>query len=698
MRTAEKMADDAHVILIVDDDAAVRSLLADVLLRGGHRCEILQAGTGREAMVLLESRACDCVVLDYMLPDTDGLQVLARMQERGIDAAVVMLTGMGDELTAVKAMKAGAFDYLPKSSIGGEDRFYFLSHTIENAVRHRREALERRKIEKVLRKNEERYRGIVDNSPIMIIRFFPSDNSVSFVNQGFCGYFRTTPFEVLGEDAVAILFGNDRAEFTALKGRICAGSPLANTERMIILDGEPHYLVWSVQALFDDEGAIWEYQCVGSDITDLRLVEQRRRILEERARLAGTLHAIGVGVISTDARGRIDLVNRTAEQITGWSCDEALGRQCAEVLAPMDGDSAALLPGIGAPADGPGGGDGTEFKLKARDGTWKNISLTASILEASGSAGSGTVLGFLDVTERRRLERLVAERKDYLQSIIDSQKNMVLVIDRASVRLANKRFMEFFGIARETDLDCLQARIRDMVVDEDECVSVDREGGWIGALAESGGESALVAFRPPRRKKARVFHADVSRLSIDGELRVVTFTDVTGLDEKRRAYKRRASLDPLTGAYNRTRFNEALADQAEIARRYGSPLSLVFMDIDHFKSINDGFGHQAGDSVLIELTRLVRRMTRRSDLFARWGGEEFTLLLPNTDAAKARHAAEKIRHEVECGRFAVPGSVTCSFGVTEFNESDTAESFIARADEALYLAKQMGRNRVETRL
>ncbi len=157
-----------------------------------------------------------------------------------------------------------------------------------------------------------------------------------------------------------------------------------------------------------------------------------------------------------------------------------------------------------------------------------------------------------------------------------------------------------------------------------------------------------------------------------------------------------ATTDSLTGIYNRRKFLEQLQLKIQEAKRYGMPLALIFFDIDHFKQVNDTHGHEAGDTVLQKLTRIVTDMIRQTDVFARFGGEEFVILVHNNDVRTGRELAEKIRLSVEQHSFPQIRRITCSFGVAQFYPDDTAESVIKRADDAMYAAKQAGRNRVET--
>ena len=157
---------------------------------------------------------------------------------------------------------------------------------------------------------------------------------------------------------------------------------------------------------------------------------------------------------------------------------------------------------------------------------------------------------------------------------------------------------------------------------------------------------------------------------------------------------RRADTDALTGILNRFGFNDAFSREFSRARRYRQPLSMVLVDIDHFKDVNDRFGHPAGDKVLAGVARLLEANVRESDTLARWGGEEFAILAPMTDAAGSAQLAEKIRGLMEVSHLGPVGAVTASFGITEMRPEDSQEAMLHRVDQALYCAKESGRNRV----
>ncbi len=154
-----------------------------------------------------------------------------------------------------------------------------------------------------------------------------------------------------------------------------------------------------------------------------------------------------------------------------------------------------------------------------------------------------------------------------------------------------------------------------------------------------------------------------------------------------------ARFDVLTGLLNRAAFDRALVDETARASRYGSPFGVLLFDVDHFKTVNDTYGHDAGDAVLRTIAHLARGAVRETDKLSRWGGDEMALVAPSTGLPGARVLAEKIRTAVATHEFGLPGiEITVSVGLAQFVEGDDAATLLKRADEALYRAKRNGRN------
>lgn len=155
-----------------------------------------------------------------------------------------------------------------------------------------------------------------------------------------------------------------------------------------------------------------------------------------------------------------------------------------------------------------------------------------------------------------------------------------------------------------------------------------------------------------------------------------------------------SSKDPLTGIYNRAKFDNDMNKWVSLSERYGNSFSVILFDIDGFKEINDNYGHLAGDSVAVKIAETINKSIRDTDIFARWGGDEFVLLLPNTDIREAEEMAERMRLCIRNNLYDPATNITCSFGVATYEENDTTQSLLRKADNLLLQAKINGKDRV----
>lgn len=183
--------------------------------------------------------------------------------------------------------------------------------------------------------------------------------------------------------------------------------------------------------------------------------------------------------------------------------------------------------------------------------------------------------------------------------------------------------------------------------------------------------------------------------SINNHLEQLVKERTNELLEKNKQLEKLSITDRLTGLYNRLKLDQVIDEEFSRSKHGSSSFSIILLDIDKFKSINDTYGHSVGDQVLIEFANLLIIGTREIDIVGRWGGEEFLIICRDTDQDSANALAESLRHRVANHSFPVIMSRTSSFGVAVFTKGDTIASVINRADNALYRAKENGRNRVE---
>ncbi len=314
----------------------------------------------------------------------------------------------------------------------------------------------------------------------------------------------------------------------------------------------------------------------------------------------------------------------------------------------------------------------------------------------------------LSAEEEVRTPRAQLERTAYelTENIPVGTYTMVLPPGGTMAKFSfmSRRFIELTGLDRKAAAsDPLKAFA---------CVHPDDYAAWVQRNAET------FARKEPFFGQTRIIvHDQVRWITAESRPRALpdgstvwegVLIDVTeqvlakqAADEARQALQaanaelqRLATTDRLTGAWNRTYLEETLVAEMGRAERYRQPLSLLIFDIDHFKAINDTHGHLVGDEVLIELTRRVRAHLRAVDVLARWGGEEFVLLLPHCGAVEARRVADKLRALVAEPPFPVAGQVTASFGLAQWQPEEPLDTWLKRADDALYAAKAAGRNRV----
>ncbi|WP_299794378.1 diguanylate cyclase [uncultured Shewanella sp.] len=178
----------------------------------------------------------------------------------------------------------------------------------------------------------------------------------------------------------------------------------------------------------------------------------------------------------------------------------------------------------------------------------------------------------------------------------------------------------------------------------------------------------------------------------DDKGKIVGFTSVSHDITDKKEIERLSVTDTLTGLSNRRRLDDLFSHEFDRFNRYERQFAMILLDVDHFKQVNDKFGHKVGDRVLIEMGRLLALNVRKNDLLGRWGGEEFLLICPETSLDGAIKLAEKIRQIIEVTDFSEVGRVTASFGVTVSIKDDSDEAMFVRADKALYMAKRDGRN------
>jgi diguanylate cyclase (GGDEF)-like protein len=290
-----------------------------------------------------------------------------------------------------------------------------------------------------------------------------------------------------------------------------------------------------------------------------------------------------------------------------------------------------------------------------------------------------------------KTERALQREQRYLKNILDASPNPTLItngiqlldMNRAMLSVLHYDTLEAFRV----DHDC----ICDFFVQDDKqhhfLQPVMGDQSWIRYVIAHTEYHHRVKLLI--KGENLVYQLSAASITVAGnEARyIVIFTDISLLVQQ-------STTDALTGIANRQHFDLMLKHSMANSKRSADPLSIIFFDIDYFKKINDNFGHLVGDAVLRDLAQLVNHRLRESDLLARWGGEEFIILLSNTNLSAAVKLAELLRQMIVQADFVSAGHISCSFGVTQWRNDESEDALLQRVDGLLYQAKETGRNRV----
>jgi diguanylate cyclase (GGDEF)-like protein/PAS domain S-box-containing protein len=394
---------------------------------------------------------------------------------------------------------------------------------------------------------------------------------------------------------------------------------------------------------------------------------------------------IGMALLNPD--GEYVRVNRALCVMLGRSELDVLGRRDQEFTHPED--RAADIEAAWRILEGEVDTHQCEKRWVRPDGSivWVLVNLT--FLRDAAGLPLSWVAQIQDITARRHAEEEVRRQRDLSEAVVAAMNDGFALTRDGEIVMVNDALCRLTGFARD---ELLGAR------PPYPYWPPERRGESLAArqhiLDHSGGELELVLMR----KDGERFHALLAAAAVTGpdgtRLGFVnTIRDISDRKRHERDLERKASSDGLTGLLNRTAFMGRLREAIDRAREGDQPLSLVLIDIDHFKAINDRHGHPLGDRVLVDTAARLRSISRAEDHVARIGGEEFAWLLPSTSPEAAEAAAERARRLVQTTVRAGADSVTVSLGVCGLNHARDADELYQLADAALYRAKADGRNR-----
>lgn len=292
------------------------------------------------------------------------------------------------------------------------------------------------------------------------------------------------------------------------------------------------------------------------------------------------------------------------------------------------------------------------------------------------------------------LQKDVQTKIKQINSILNEQDNIVILSDKVSIEFANKQFFQFLGYK---DLESFNLEYQCI------CEKFIQENGFFHMGDVPDGEYwAEVIMQLPRAKRivklysydmsVHVFSVNITRY--EKNQYIINFADISDTILNQIELEKKVQHDKLTGAFNREYFEKNYKGFLERCSKENSYLAIAMFDLDRFKNVNDNYGHDVGDEVLMYFVDTINKYSRDEDILIRWGGEEFILILKVQSSLDLEKALEHLRKVIELAKFPVIGKQTCSIGGSLYRDNETIDKTIKRADDAVYKAKELGRNRI----
>ncbi|MBV9098229.1 MAG: EAL domain-containing protein [Frankiaceae bacterium] len=670
------MTDEPTRVVLVEDDPGHASLLAETLAElGGYR--VIWVDTVAGAVERLRQEQIDAVLMDLGLPDATGLEALDTVLGESGGAPVVVVTGRSEEELGLVAVARGAEDYLQKDRADARTLHQTLSYAVQ---RTRARTL----LRKTVTDAEVVLAAVADG---IVVK--DAHNRIVFANPAAGRIFGVPPEMMLGQPA-------DAPEFRSchLDGRPYAAGDLPSSR--VLATGES--VTRAVVGMTRGDGQqIWVElnahplvgpapdQDVFGVVTAIRDVSERLAAEEANRFQAALLAAVGQAVMATDPMGTVLYWNRAAEELYGWTAEEAVGRSVLELTpSTQTAESAAEIMRLLAAGQSWTG----DFVVRNKNGReFPALVTDTPVLGPDGELQA--IIGVsTDITERKRAE----DEMRWYSAVIESTGDAVFGVSLAGeITNWNRAAEQLYGYTADEAVGRHKSMLAP-VNRHDEVASV------LSAAVRGETTHGLDVVR--RHKGGALIDVSLTVSPVHDEAgRVVACSviarDISDRLAMQREIEHKALHDSLTGLPNRALLSDRLHQALARASRHDAPVSVLFLDLDHFKTINDGAGHSVGDAVLAEVARRLANAVRPSDTVARLGGDEFAVICEGADAEAAGQVAERI-----LAALAEPVAVddrtlyvSVSVGVAAAPPLD-AEELLSHADAAMYDAKARGRSRV----
>lgn len=423
-------------------------------------------------------------------------------------------------------------------------------------------------------------------------------------------------------------------------------------------------------------------------------IQAMMRIVSAQRSTAAMIDSAMEGIVRIDRVGRITAFNKAAEGIFGYTLNEVLGQNVKMLMPSPERDKHDEYMGNYA-ATGEHKIIGTSREVIGLRKNGETFPMHLGVTEAETPDDRFFIGMVRDLTVEKALRSKLAESRNFLADVIENSPAATYVKNREGrYLLVNRMYEEVTGLSRaqtlgKTDADIFPATMAESYRQVDkEVMATGRTIEAEEALVDARGETCFLSIKFPTRNTA-------------GEITGICgiSADITQIKHYQKELERLSRFDELTNLYNRRHFMTLARHELNRGKRYGGKISVMMIDIDHFKRVNDNHGHRTGDIVLAAIASQISQALRDTDIAGRLGGEEFSVVLPETELGNAILVAERLRQQVAGGAIDIGSgntlNCTLSIGVADWSDkTEDVEKLLHRADQALYEAKNSGRNKV----
>ena len=329
---------------------------------------------------------------------------------------------------------------------------------------------------------------------------------------------------------------------------------------------------------------------------------------------------------------------------------------------------------------------------KRKDNSYYNAAISATKISLDGQ--EYIYSSARDITDEKILQKKLQEFYKNLEKLIETQDNIVILTNGKEIKFANHKFFNFLGFENLEKFKKEHKCICEFFIEDDRFFhlkKIKEDDNWVIKIIELEESRRRVSIIG-KDLKQYVFSVNVNKF--DEDTMIISFTDISQTIFENIFLQEKILHDKLTNAYNREYFDINYRKLINEYHKNNTNLALAVLDIDYFKKVNDTYGHDIGDEVLIKFVETIQNNLRKNDILIRWGGEEFLLILQLDSQKDLENKLEHLRKVIEIEPFPKIKNITCSIGGTIYQDNENILKTIKRADEAVYKAKEMGRNKV----